>query len=83
MSLYKLLGGSKDRIPAYALGGYYRENKRLEGLRDEMQTYIDRGHDIVKMKVGRNSLEEEVERVRDTVRDGLTLVDAYEEYGKF
>jgi len=62
--LYKLLGGSKEEIPAYASGGYYREGKGLEGLREEMETYVDRGHDIVKMKVGRKSLEKEIERVR-------------------
>lgn len=70
MPLYKLLGGSKETIPAYASGGYYRESKGLEGLSEEMQTYVDRGHDVVKMKVGRTSLEEEVERVR-TVRETI------------
>jgi len=64
MPLYKLLGGSKERIPAYASGGYYREGKGLEGLREEMETYVERGHDTVKMKVGRKPVEEEVERVR-------------------
>jgi D-arabinonate dehydratase len=64
MPLYKLLGGHTDELPAYASGGYYREDKGLEGLREEMETYVDRGHDVVKMKVGRKSLEEEVERVR-------------------
>ncbi|QLG27306.1 mandelate racemase/muconate lactonizing enzyme family protein [Halorarum halophilum] len=70
MPLYKLLGGSKERIPAYASGGYYRESKGLEGLREEMRTYVDRGHNTVKMKVGRRSVEEEVERVR-TVRETI------------
>jgi D-arabinonate dehydratase len=64
MPLYKLLGGHADAVPAYASGGYYREGKGLEGLREEMKTYVDRGHDVVKMKVGRKPLEEEVERVR-------------------
>ena len=64
MPLYKLLGGNADEVPAYASGGYYREGKGLDGLREEMETYVDRGHDVVKMKVGRKSLEEEVERVR-------------------
>ncbi|WP_254546722.1 mandelate racemase/muconate lactonizing enzyme family protein [Halomarina pelagica] len=62
--LYKYLGAYTDELPAYASGGYYREGKGLEGLREEMRTYVDRGHDVVKMKVGRKSLEEEVERVR-------------------
>jgi D-arabinonate dehydratase len=29
-----------------------------------MERYVERGHDVVKMKVGRKPLEEEVERVR-------------------
>lgn len=64
MPLYKLLGGHTDEVPAYASGGYYREDKGLEGLQEEMERYVDRGHDVVKMKVGRKSVEEEVERVR-------------------
>ena len=64
MSLGKLLGGGTEPIPAYASGGYYREDKGLSGLREEMETYVERGHDVVKMKVGRLPVEEEVERVR-------------------
>jgi D-arabinonate dehydratase len=64
MPLYKLLGGHTDELPAYASGGYYRDGKGLEGLRAEMERYVERGHDVVKMKVGRKPLEEEVERVR-------------------
>ncbi|WP_152042297.1 mandelate racemase/muconate lactonizing enzyme family protein [Salinigranum salinum] len=70
MPLYKLLGGSKEEIPAYASGGYYRDTKGLEGLREEMERYVDRGHDVVKMKVGRESLATEVDRVR-TVREAI------------
>jgi D-arabinonate dehydratase len=70
MSLAKLLGGGTEPIPAYASGGYYREDKGLSGLREEMETYVDRGHDVVKMKVGRLPVEEEVERVR-TVREAI------------
>jgi D-arabinonate dehydratase len=68
--LYKLLGAYTDEVPAYASGGYYREGKGLEGLREEMETYVERGHDVVKMKVGRLSVEEEVERVR-TAREAI------------
>jgi L-alanine-DL-glutamate epimerase and related enzymes of enolase superfamily len=64
MSLAKLLGGGTEPIPAYASGGYYREEKGLSGLREEMETSVERGHDTVKMKVGRLPLKEEVERVR-------------------
>lgn len=62
--LFKLLGAHSEELPAYASGGYYRDDKGIEGLRDEMQMYVDRGHDVVKMKVGRLPVEDEVERVR-------------------
>ncbi|MFC7256732.1 mandelate racemase/muconate lactonizing enzyme family protein [Haloplanus litoreus] len=61
--LYKLLGGHADAVPTYASGGYYRDDKGHEGLRNEINRYLDEGHDAVKMKVGRRSLPEEVERV--------------------
>lgn len=70
MPLYKLLGGRTEELPTYASGGYYREGKGLEGLREEMTRYVDRGHDVVKMKVGRKPIEEEVERVA-TARDAI------------
>ena len=70
MPLYKLLGAYMDELPVYASGGYYRDEKGLEGLRKEMETYIERGHDAVKMKVGRESLTAERERVK-TVRETI------------
>ena len=70
ISLAKFLGGGTEPIPAYASGGYYREGKGLSGLREEMETYVERGHDVVKMKVGRLPVEEEVERVR-TAREAI------------
>lgn len=75
--LYKLLGANTDELPAYASGGYYRDDKGLEGLREEMQMYVDRGHDVMKIKVGRRSVEEEVERVkvaRETIGDQRKLL---------
>ncbi len=49
--LYKLLGGHADSVPAYASGGYYRDEKGHDALRDEMRRYLDEGHDVVKMKL--------------------------------
>jgi D-arabinonate dehydratase len=68
--LYKYLGAARESVPAYASGGYYRENKGLEGLREEMGRYVERGHDTVKLKVGGLPPEEELERVR-TVRETI------------
>jgi D-arabinonate dehydratase len=68
--LYKLLGGWRDAVPSYASGGYYRDEKGTEKLREEIRRYIAEGHDVVKMKVGRLSVPEEVERVA-AVREEL------------
>jgi D-arabinonate dehydratase len=75
--LYKYLGAYSETVPTYASGGYYRDEKGLNGLRQEMQQYVDRGHDVVKMKVGRLPADEEVERVktvREVIGDERTLL---------
>ncbi|QLG63650.1 mandelate racemase/muconate lactonizing enzyme family protein [Halorarum salinum] len=75
--LYKLLGGYADAVPSYGSGGYYRDDKGHDGLRAEMRRYLDEGHDVVKMKVGRRSVPEEVERVaavRDEIGPDRTLL---------
>lgn len=75
--LYKLLGGYADSVPSYASGGYYRDDKGHQGLREEMRRYLDEGHDVVKMKVGRRSVSEEVDRVaavRDEIGPDRTLL---------
>lgn len=77
LPLHKYLGANSDSVPSYASGGYYRDDKGTEGLREELGAYVDRGHDVVKMKVGRRSFEEEVERVRaarETIGDERTLL---------
>ncbi|WP_276274048.1 mandelate racemase/muconate lactonizing enzyme family protein [Haloarcula litorea] len=75
--LHKLLGGYAESVPSYASGGYYRDDKGHEGLRAEVSRYLDEGHDTVKMKVGRRSVDEEVDRVaavRDEIGDDRTLL---------
>ena len=77
LPLHKYLGAMRDAVPAYASGGYYREGKGLDGLREEMGRYVDRGHDTVKLKVGGLPPGEEVERVRvtrETIGEERTLL---------
>jgi L-alanine-DL-glutamate epimerase-like enolase superfamily enzyme len=63
--LYKYLGhSSKDRVPAYASGGYYLAGKTPEQLGEELASYVREGFKAVKMKVGRLGLAEEEARVR-------------------
>jgi L-alanine-DL-glutamate epimerase-like enolase superfamily enzyme len=55
MPLWRLLGGYRPRVPAYATGGFYAEGKGLAELAEEMRGYVRHGFRAVKMKVGRNS----------------------------
>jgi L-alanine-DL-glutamate epimerase-like enolase superfamily enzyme len=55
MPLWRLLGGYRKRVPAYATGGFYAEGKGIPELTDEMRGYVRHGFRAVKMKVGRNS----------------------------
>jgi len=47
----------------YAAGGYYYPGKGLEALKDEMRSYLDRGYDTVKMKIGGAPLDEDLRRI--------------------
>lgn len=82
--LYKLLGGYRDRVPAYLAGGYYLEGKGLDELAQEMRDKVAAGARYVKMKVGGAPLSEDVERVR-VVREAIgpdihLMVDANNAY---
>ena len=62
--VWNLLGGYREKVPAYASGGYYREGG-VATLVEELTGYVRDGHyKAVKMKVGKLSLEEDVARVR-------------------
>ena len=52
---WRLMGGYRKRVPAYATGGFYSTGKNLDGLAREMESYVQAGFRAVKMKVGRNS----------------------------
>ncbi|MDB5798139.1 MAG: hypothetical protein JWP36_2041 [Paucimonas sp.] len=67
--LYRLLAerygkGTPDRrVFVYAAGGYYYPGKGLDMLKGEMQSYLDRGYSVVKMKIGGDSLAEDQRRI--------------------
>ena len=54
MPLYRLLGGCRDRVEAYASGGFYQEGKGVDELAGEAEGYRARGFKGMKMKIGRN-----------------------------
>jgi L-alanine-DL-glutamate epimerase-like enolase superfamily enzyme len=55
---------AKDRVPAYASGGYYLDGKTPHALGEEVASYVQQGFKAVKIKVGRYTPVEEEERVR-------------------
>lgn len=76
--LWKLLGGHSNRAHAYV--GGIDLNQSLDGLLEQTGKHIDRGFRAIKMKVGKDRLTEDVERVkamRELVGSDVTLmVDA-------
>ena len=72
--LYRLLaerhnGGKADnKVFVYAAGGYYYPGKNLKALQDEMKRYLDLGYSVVKMKIGGESLAEDIKRVEAVVK---------------
>jgi L-alanine-DL-glutamate epimerase-like enolase superfamily enzyme len=84
--LYRLLadryrdGVADDKVWVYAAGGYYYPGKDQSKLQAEMRSYLDRGYDVVKMKIGAVPLDEDLRRIEavlEVVGDGQRLaVDA-------
>lgn len=84
--LYRLLadryrdGEADSKVWVYAAGGYYYPGKDHGKLKDEMRSYLDRGYDVVKMKIGAAPLSDDLRRIEavlDVVGEGKRLaVDA-------
>ena len=55
LPLYRLLGGYRDEVPAYASAGFYAEGKDAKGIADEARGYVEEGFRHVKIKVGRTT----------------------------
>src|SRR5712691_5714211 len=54
LPVYRLLGASRDRVEAYASGGFYQEGKSANDLAGEAEGYRARGFTGMKMKIVRN-----------------------------
>jgi L-alanine-DL-glutamate epimerase-like enolase superfamily enzyme len=73
-------GTIDDTVFVYAAGGYYYPGKDDTQLQEEMRRYRGMGYEVVKMKIGGASLDEDrrrIEAVLEVVGDGRFLaVDA-------
>lgn len=78
LPLSRYLGGvARERVPAYASGGYYLEGKTPKELAREVAGYVAQGFKAVKIKVGRDDLAGEEARVRaarEAVGDDVLLM---------
>src|SRR6187455_546256 len=66
--LFRLLAEKKGReanpkVFVYAAGGYYYPGKDNSALQAEMRGYLNRGYNVVKMKIGGASLDEDRTRI--------------------
>ena len=64
LPVYKLMGGYRDRVPVIAIGGYYQHGKGTADFREELLHYKEIGAAGMKLKVGRLTPKEDIERVR-------------------
>jgi L-alanine-DL-glutamate epimerase-like enolase superfamily enzyme len=51
------------KVFVYAAGGYYYPGKDLRALRAEMRSYVERGYNVVKMKIGGAPIYEDRGRI--------------------
>jgi L-alanine-DL-glutamate epimerase-like enolase superfamily enzyme len=57
------------KVFVYAAGGYYYPGKDNNALRAEMRSYLDRGYNVVKMKIGGASIEEDRARIEAVLQE--------------
>jgi L-alanine-DL-glutamate epimerase-like enolase superfamily enzyme len=81
--VWRLLGGSRDRVPAYAMVGWLSYS--IDELKRICERAIEQGFRGVKIKVGAPTLEEDVARI-EAVRASigptkLLMVDANQVFG--
>ena len=69
MPLFRLLGGDRTRVPTYASSGLWIDES-VDELLLEAEAFRVQGHRAMKMRIGRDDPEEDVERVR-ILRDAL------------
>ncbi len=76
--VYRMLGGFRDRIPAYAMSGWYYEKD--DEYKRAISAIVEEGFRAVKIKVGRNDLDDDIRRIEVAKelmgRKGAVMVDA-------
>jgi L-alanine-DL-glutamate epimerase-like enolase superfamily enzyme len=64
LPVYKMLGAVRDRMPAYAMCGWYRQNdKDHSQYKRTINETLEIGYRAFKVKVGRYDLDDDMERI--------------------
>ncbi|MCB5205433.1 mandelate racemase/muconate lactonizing enzyme family protein [Neorhizobium sp. T786] len=58
---------ANPKVFVYAAGGYYYPGKDNSALRQEMRGYLNRGYNVVKMKIGGASVDEDAKRIESVL----------------
>jgi L-alanine-DL-glutamate epimerase-like enolase superfamily enzyme len=87
MPVYKMLGAMRDRMPAYAMCGWYRHNDTDHSeYRRAIHEALEAGYRAFKVKVGRYGLDDDVERIEvgfKTAGKGIRImVDANQAFDR-
>ncbi|MET0706290.1 MAG: mandelate racemase, partial [Tardiphaga sp.] len=72
--LFRMLAESKGReanprVFVYAAGGYYYPGKDDSALQAEMRSYLNRGYNVVKMKIGGAPIDEDRRRIEAVLKE--------------
>ena len=87
--LFRLLAERKGveanpQVFVYAAGGYYYPGKDDTALRQEMRGYLNRGYNVVKMKIGGASIDEDQRRIEAVLQEiGAEAQLAVDANGRF
>jgi L-alanine-DL-glutamate epimerase-like enolase superfamily enzyme len=87
MPVYKMLGAYRDRMPVYSMcGWYYDDDQDLSHYRRSLDAAMTQGYPAVKIKVGRDSLDDDIRRIKlafDIVGKGKrVMVDANQVFNR-
>jgi D(-)-tartrate dehydratase len=61
-------GAVEPSVFVYAAGGYYYPDKDVSALQREMQSYLDLGYSVVKIKIGGVELPEDLRRIETVLK---------------
>ena len=65
LPVYKMIGAYRDRMPVYSMCGWYYDNDAdLSHYRRSIEQAMEQGYLAVKIKVGRDSLDDDVRRIK-------------------